>query len=89
MVENRARWSEEFYNLHGFDPGSGPATDQTWYNAMHPEDRARAELAAQDWLDRHEGDIDLEYRIHHPAKGLRWLALTGRILYDFWGSHTV
>ena len=53
---------------------------------MHPEDRARAELAAQDWLDRHEGDIDLEYRIHHPAKGLRWLALTGRILYDFSGQ---
>ncbi|GEO42997.1 hypothetical protein SAE02_71450 [Skermanella aerolata] len=82
MVENRARWSEEFYNLHGLDPGSEPATDQIWYGAMHPEDQERGKQTIQDWLERRKGDIDLEYRIHHPAKGLRWLALTGRILYD-------
>jgi len=82
MVENRAVWSDEYYELHGLSPEPGLASYQTWYTAVHPEDRTRVEQAIRNWLDRHEGSIDLEYRIHHPGKGLRWLVLRGRILYD-------
>src|SRR3954447_12651104 len=82
MTGNRAVWSPEYFELHGLRPEVQEPSYQTWYDAVHPADRPRVERTIRDWLERRESEIDLEYRIHHPDKGLRWLVLRGRILYD-------
>jgi PAS domain S-box-containing protein len=86
MTGNQAAWSQEYFELHGLRPEAQEPSYQTWYDAVHSADRLRVERSIQDWLERRENEIDLEYRIHHPDKGLRWLVLRGRILYDQCGQ---
>jgi PAS domain S-box-containing protein len=88
ITDGRAVWSDEYYELHGFDRTSTPASFQTWLSSVHQDDRARVERALQNWQDGKEGDFILEYRIHHPDKGMRWLAERGHILYDAQGRPT-
>jgi signal transduction histidine kinase len=82
MKEDRTVWSDTYYELHGFDRATTPASHQTWLSSLHPEDRSWVEWTSQNWLASHEGEFSLEYRICHPAKGVRWLADRGQILYD-------
>jgi PAS domain S-box-containing protein len=82
MAENRTIWSEECLELHGLGSNPVSASCDAWCEAVHPEDRALAERFIQDWLEHRKGNVDLEYRINHPDKGLRWVALRGRIFYD-------
>jgi signal transduction histidine kinase len=88
IPDGRAVWSDEYYELHGFDRATTPASFHTWLSSVHQDDRARVERALQNWQDVKEGDFILEYRIHHPDKGMRWLADRGHILYDAQGRPT-
>ncbi len=57
---------------------------QTWYEAVHEDDRARvAEAAAS------EGGYDLEYRIKDAGGATRWLAESCRPLKDEAGDQTL
>ncbi len=54
------------------DEHGRPCLD-TWYNAIHPDDRA-AYLAAERRRKAHHEGYTLEYRINHPVTGeLRWM----------------
>jgi signal transduction histidine kinase len=88
IIDGRAIWSKEYYELHGFDRATTPASFQTWLSSVHQDDRVRVEHALQNWQDGRKGDFILEYRIHHPDKGVRWLADRGHILYDAQGRPT-
>jgi signal transduction histidine kinase len=82
IAEDRAVWSDEYYELHGFDRATTPASFQAWLGSVHPEDRPRVERTFRNCLASCEGRFILEYRICHPTKGVRWLADQGNIHYD-------
>ncbi len=42
-----------------------------WHDAIHFDDRPRAELAFRHLID--EGDMDIEYRIMRPDGSMRWI----------------
>jgi PAS domain S-box-containing protein len=88
IIADRAVWSDEYYELHGFDRATTPVSFQIWLRSVHPEDRPRVKRTLQNWLEGREGEFSLEYRICHPAKGVRWLADRGHILYDRQGCPT-
>jgi PAS domain S-box-containing protein len=88
ITNGSAVWSDEYYELHGFERATTPASFQTWLSSVHEDDRARVERALQNWQDGKKGDFILEYRIHHPDKSVRWLADRGHILYDAQGRPT-
>jgi len=88
IIEGRATWSDEYYELHGFDPATTTASFQNWLTGVHPEDRARVEQALRNWQEDKKDDFVLEYRICHPKTGVRWLTDRGHILYDQQGRPT-
>ncbi|TCZ53361.1 ATP-binding protein [Roseicella aquatilis] len=78
----RITWSEEYCDLYGIAPGSVTPSYDAWIASVAPVDRAVAEAALQDCLRRRDPDFRVEYRIHHPQRGERWLAGRGRLVCD-------
>lgn len=73
-------WSEELYGLFGMDP-SNPASYETFLALVHEEDRDRYAQAMRQSIEHHT-DSRVEFRIHHPQRGERWLLSIGRTFYD-------
>ena len=74
-------WSPANYALHGLDPAIGPVTYETWFAAVHPEDRDRAAAAAQAAVDT-GSTYEMEYRVALPGGEVRWLIGRGKLLTD-------
>lgn len=68
-------WSPRFYELFGFDATVTP-DPQRCFERVHQEDRD--ELIHRWERSLGEGiDLEMEFRIHHPQLGLRWLSAAG------------
>jgi anti-anti-sigma factor len=90
----RLYWSPEFADLCGL-PETPPALrgasaaaslpGAEWLATVDPRDRGRLAARLDALLER--GDRwDAEYRILHPARGLRWIAARGRVARDAAGA---
>jgi len=77
---NKVTWSKQYYRLFGLSPSTVPSYEN-WLASVYEEDRPRVDLAIRDALKRCS-DINLDYRIAHPERGLRWLLAIGRTLCD-------
>jgi len=80
-----AYWSDECYQLMGYDPLKFEPSFENWKGLINPEDWQRIKpqvvsiLISKDNLD---SDFDLEYRITRPDGESRWINLLGRITQD-------
>ena len=72
-------WSPETYALFGLDPAAGTITYANWDASIYLEDRDRAIAAVRDALERRTPECRMEYRVVHPAAGVRWLMGLGRV----------
>ncbi|MFL5506181.1 MAG: ATP-binding protein, partial [Gemmatimonadales bacterium] len=60
------------YELYGFDPHSPPLPVDTWFQAIHPEDRPQVQAAWTSTLEQ-GAPFALEFRIVRPDGVVRWL----------------
>jgi PAS domain S-box-containing protein len=74
-------WSEEFRDLYGYD-SSTPATREQWGERLHPDDRQRMLVDFTERLKPGSTEFHREFRIVHPARGIRWLHTAGSIERD-------
>jgi PAS domain S-box-containing protein len=79
--DNRTIWSDENFRLLGYEPGRVVSTYDAWLNAVHPDDRDRAQQAVNQALDNRT-PLYLEYRVCLPDGSERWLADIGHLTYD-------
>jgi PAS domain S-box-containing protein len=63
-------WTEQCYPLFGV-PQNDPAFFDIWIASIHPDDLQSAQNAIQHCLTT--GSVEIEYRIYHPERGLRWI----------------
>jgi PAS domain S-box-containing protein len=70
--------SAEYRDLYGFDHDQ-PMSYERWLQAVHPDDRARVEAYGADFFAS-GSDFNIEFRIIHPTRGVRWLAGVGTLL---------
>ena len=56
-------------------------TYEDWAECLHPEDRARAEKAVIDTLEKRSPEYRNEYRIVVPSGGVRWVNVLGKVDY--------
>lgn len=54
-------------------------------NLLHSEDRDRAKLAVEKAIAENS-DYDIEYRVIHPDREIRWIAVKGRAQYNAFGQ---
>ncbi len=76
----RVVWSEESYALFGISPDNATLFDTLWRSLIDPEDIATVEAAMQQCLTT--GSTEVEYRIHHPELGVRWIFSRGGVALD-------
>lgn len=81
---NKVTWSKQYYRLCGLSTATTPSYEN-WLAVLYEEDRSRADLVIRDAVKRCS-DINLDYRIVHPERGLRWLMAIGRTLSDDKGA---
>lgn len=54
---------------------------------LHPDDREKARAAARRSVAM-KSDYDVEYRVLHPTRGLRWISAKGRPVFNSEGKMT-
>ncbi|HSA62837.1 MAG TPA: PAS domain S-box protein [Nitrospiraceae bacterium] len=81
---NQITWSKQYYRLYGLSPATMPSYEN-WLASVYGEDRQRADLAVREAL-KQRSDLNLDYRIIHPERGLRWLLAIGRTICDDEGA---
>ncbi|MCO6415047.1 ATP-binding protein [Siccirubricoccus sp. KC 17139] len=86
ICTGRIDWPEEYFDLCGLDPAVVTPSREAWLASILPLDRDGAAAALEDCLRRRNPDIRMEYRIHHPRRGERWLSVRGRLICDGVGN---
>lgn len=80
-------WGEQFAPLYGFEDSS-PQSFNAWLERVHPDDRDGLLQEYDRRLASDEMEFRKEFRIIHPALGLRWILDLGRIERDASGAVT-
>jgi PAS domain S-box-containing protein len=78
-ADDSAQWFGDLENVLG-DPAGVPTGD-AFFAMVHPEDRAAAELAARESLDR-RSPYSAEFRLCRPDGAVRWCSAQGRVTVD-------
>lgn len=74
-------WSEEVFHIFGLDPAQDEPTFAGIANLIHPDDWPVLNDTVQDALKQGK-PFDLEFRIMHPEKGIRWMHVIGHPVTD-------
>ncbi|HEU4578917.1 MAG TPA: PAS domain-containing protein [Polyangiaceae bacterium] len=78
-------WSDELYRILGYDPEREPATTERFFERVHPEDRERVRRASAAGANTGVAE-QVEYRIALPDGQLRYVTMTGTMLFDAGGK---
>ncbi|MEB3291796.1 MAG: PAS domain-containing protein, partial [Synechococcales bacterium] len=77
---NNLRWSPETFELQGYNPADGvPSYDDWFTQRLHPDDRIRVNDYITQVLEQRQSNFQLEFRILHPQRGVRWLLSLGQL----------
>ena len=74
-------WSEECYRVLGFDPAGPLPRFEEFFQKIHPDDQAASRERFEKAI-RDKADVELDYRIVHPDKGVRDIHVVGRAVLD-------
>jgi PAS domain S-box-containing protein len=69
-------WAPQHHEVFGIAEGE-PFTP-TWAARVHRDDLETAQAAIETCL--REGTVEVEYRYHHPVRGLRWMHTRGAMV---------
>lgn len=78
-------WSDEQYRLLGYEPGTIPATHDSFLRAVYPDDRAHVQGAIDAALAGRDR-FDMECRIVRPNGEIRAICCRGEVFRDGGGQ---
>jgi PAS domain S-box-containing protein len=73
--------SEECYRVLGFEPHKGLPQVETFFQRIHPEDRARS-VEQFEKASRDKTEFDFDYRIVHPGGKIRDINAVGHPVFS-------
>jgi PAS domain S-box-containing protein len=74
-------FSEECYRVLGFDPHQGLPRVQTFFQRIHPDDRARS-VEQFERVSREKTEFEFDYRIVHPGGDVREIHTVGHPVFS-------
>ncbi|MGE5170910.1 MAG: ATP-binding protein [Rudaea sp.] len=86
LLTGRARGTAQFFRIMGLPPMSGEVPLETVRALRHPDDRARVLAGFRKALEDGTDTYEIEYRILHPERGVRWIFGRGRVVRDEHGT---
>ncbi|MBX6313939.1 MAG: PAS domain-containing protein [Isosphaeraceae bacterium] len=85
LTTDRVTWSDRLFEFHGVDPVAFSGRGEDIQALIHPDDVGRISGVIQQAIaDR--TDFRVEFRAVRPDGAMRWLATSGRVLYDANGA---
>lgn len=81
IVTNTLFWSAEYYTLYGLDPAVS-ATYENWLTSILEVDRERVNQEVHTALASKQSEVNIEFRIDHPVRGVRWLVTKGQTRFN-------
>ncbi len=84
---NQLHWSDEAYRIFGFEPRQVSATNELFFDRVHPEDRERVTQALNRALETRE-PYDIEHRIILPGGEVRIVRERAELSFDAAGKPT-
>jgi len=78
-------WSEECYRVLGFDPHGGQPRVETFFQRVHPDDRAKTREELER-AGREKTEFDFNYRIVHPGGEIRDIHTVGHPVFSSSGD---
>ena len=69
-------WSDEHFRIFGWEPGSVTPSGKLAFTRVHPQDRGRFAQARAD-ISQRDLQVDLEFRIVIPERGVRHVVARG------------
>ncbi len=83
---NEVTWSPENYDLYGVGTANAANWFRIWYNTIHPDDREQVRRELLHAIQRREIEFEIEFRIVHSQRGVRWLLGLGRFTLNEQGE---
>jgi PAS domain S-box-containing protein len=74
-------WSQENYDIYGFDPNREALTFQKVLQRIHPDDRPVFDQAVERMV-REERDFELDFRLVLPDGSIKYIHSTGHPIVD-------
>jgi PAS domain S-box-containing protein len=84
-AENRNLWSEECSRIFGFDPSAPAPSYWQILRRVHAADRPAVQAAVRAALGDNE-QFEIEFRVHLPNGGTRWVCTLGNPIHDAHGE---
>ena len=78
---NQMQWSDEVYRIFGLVPDDKPQTYDSFWNAVHPEDRDSARDRVEEGL-RKSKHFAVEHRLQRPDGSERFVEQQGELVRD-------
>ena len=72
LITGTLQWSDEFYRIFGFEPGSITPSAQAGMSHVHPEDRPRIEADLQEAIEQGK-QVDEVHRVIWPDGSTHWV----------------
>ena len=69
-VDGAYNWSGESFDIFGIDPAEESRFER-WLSGVDPEDVVRVKAGIEQCSE--QAVLELEFRYHHPSRGLRWI----------------
>ena len=79
LATNQNVWSEELWSLYGIPPHSCEPSYESWRQAIHPDDRQRAEQVVGE-AAREGAEMNVEFRVGEGPGRQRWLLARGGLV---------
>ena len=76
LVTNEVFFSAEWKSQLGYTDAEMPGRYEEWMNRLHPEDRAAALAAVEEYIDGRRAEYDVEFRLRH--KDGSWRSILAR-----------
>lgn len=82
---NRLQWSDEYYRIFGFEPGSIQPSAEAGFSRVHPDDRPGIEALVHEAIERSK-PIDQVHRVIWPDGSVHWVRGISQVFYDEQGQ---
>ncbi|HAN78079.1 MAG TPA: hypothetical protein DCQ31_10050 [Bacteroidales bacterium] len=80
IVNKLATVSDEYARMLGYEPHEYDASEDSWYNAIHPDDRARVLQSLEDYINGRTRKYTIEFKIQHAEGYYIWVLSNGKIV---------
>jgi PAS domain S-box-containing protein len=80
VQSGRVVFSSQWLSMLGYSPGELPRDVSSWFDRLHPDDRARVEVEIKSFLNPNGGKLLSEFRMRHKDGSWHWISDRGKVV---------